>query len=1482
MAPSYSRSSSSLGHNPSSSTSITTLLGLLNQNGRESPPPATPLSPRPCVSRKASAARILNSHSHSDINISNNTAPSASASGSASASASATGPGHRRSLSSAVSMTSFPVVNDTDVMTTFGASHPSNTQRLPHNNNDNSNSSHRSPALTHSRGNRTLDDASAAMLTAAFQTQGFPVPRTVTATTTQSPVPAPVPAPPSTPASTSPARKARRAATIGIASPAPFNSPSSARAESVHQHVISTTTSPQSYASAIMASPTKKVVTIANQYASTQELKEWGSNFWVVITDPGTGENFFANPHTGECKWEVPPGTFVLPPNPDGQWVEFFDEQHDLPYFFHSGRKASQWERPPGFVIPLTTIQEVNMGRPFGAPAGARRTPRVSIGSDPGGAAQSALLLEDVDLSAATAADTSSSSNSNPNANGNGNGSAQGSAHARTAISPSSVVTFADEPSKKSERRKSIQPPPPAQSPSIDQVLAYRRSLSLGKNELLARALASNLIGMGAPYGTSANAAGGEAVTSILNLGEESEVLRAGGGGGVGNGSAGVSRSRNGNGNWSGHQRRRSEPIDNPPVPGTPTSVIGDLVSSPQSSPPRARASTSTAPATPNHPTQTPSSSAMAGVVRRLVLGPKLLSDEMEHIRDIPTPLSQINEDHNNNRGRGDRDRDRDRDSMNSFFNPRSHVRNSQASGTSSTGGGAGGGGGGDDTASISSAGTDFMMNLASGRLFGSTSSHQHQHSKTGSGSGAGAGAGGASGSGFTVSGPGGGASGNGYGRGGGGGGGGNGESGSIRDSITSRSSSALGGGFAPIAEENHHQQQQQQYQQTSGITVKVTRPSTSTDGASLASKSGRWTPEFGGAVSSWRRDVGWGGESSSASVSSVGVGAGAGIPASSSSSNSHSNGNGGGGSTAGGANGGGGGPPQLRERESLRNMRSPPTSGRTAAVVSAQHQQSGSGSSSQRPSSLHSHHSSQHSADSSAGNGMGFLALPQEPANHHTWDSAHTVVGRAGAGNAAGANAGAGNVSGTAAARANTWSTSTWRTNGGATSNSGAASAGKASSRRGGSGSPPRASMMWQASGNGSAGSGKSGFGRFGGGGSTTLSSSLYHSSNGGGMDETKETSYDYDSSSRSTHGVGNASPSPTPIKSPKLFSALRSKLRIATSSNASSSSHNHMHGSATGNGSSSTTTHSSSTRDRSFDSQGVMHIADRSAAAAAAKAAAGLEEEKSLPETPEEAYNRRRMHQAPPSPLSATFVGSGAGGRGGGSSRAGSGGLYTIPSRSGSLSVVGLGGGYPSPLAPSIGAVSTLGSAASPPLPQSQAQPQPQGAGGGGAVVPTSGTMAGLVRSSSTPSLGFSPNSLTTPSLDSDSSGQHDAAAVLGGSYGLGVGLPTTANGNGNGAAENNNNNNSKVPFRPSGVTDVVLNSRHTSLLASPFEADPPRNVAAADGRFRDPEVSAFDALLKGYSGSETQVLKRVKAAVVGGAESPTTTTTTGRKWF
>ncbi|KAF9230664.1 hypothetical protein BU15DRAFT_83336 [Melanogaster broomeanus] len=90
----------------------------------------------------------------------------------------------------------------------------------------------------------------------------------------------------------------------------------------------------------------------------------WGANFWVTLVDPQTNTTFFACPATGQVSWDAPAGTFVLPPSQDGEWWELSDESRGgIPYYYQTKTGDTVWERPEGFVIPLTVIQQTALGR---------------------------------------------------------------------------------------------------------------------------------------------------------------------------------------------------------------------------------------------------------------------------------------------------------------------------------------------------------------------------------------------------------------------------------------------------------------------------------------------------------------------------------------------------------------------------------------------------------------------------------------------------------------------------------------------------------------------------------------------------------------------------------------------------------------------------------------------------------------------------------------------------------------------------------------------------------------------------------------------------------------------------------------------------------------------------------------------------------------------------------------------------------------
>jgi len=97
----------------------------------------------------------------------------------------------------------------------------------------------------------------------------------------------------------------------------------------------------------------------ASQSSTDHSSKTWASTFWVVVDSP-QGHPFFFNPASGLCRWTVPTGTVVLPRNPDGDWMSFYDEGNQRPYYYHTQSRTTQWEKPDGLVIPLTALQSLS------------------------------------------------------------------------------------------------------------------------------------------------------------------------------------------------------------------------------------------------------------------------------------------------------------------------------------------------------------------------------------------------------------------------------------------------------------------------------------------------------------------------------------------------------------------------------------------------------------------------------------------------------------------------------------------------------------------------------------------------------------------------------------------------------------------------------------------------------------------------------------------------------------------------------------------------------------------------------------------------------------------------------------------------------------------------------------------------------------------------------------------------------------------
>ncbi|KAH9027308.1 hypothetical protein EDB85DRAFT_2148575 [Lactarius pseudohatsudake] len=102
----------------------------------------------------------------------------------------------------------------------------------------------------------------------------------------------------------------------------------------------------------------------ASASTHTHDETTWGSHFWVTLVDPQSQVSFFACPATGQVSWDPPVGNFVLPPSENGEWWEIGDESRGgIPYYYHTKSGETVWEKPDGFVIPLTVLQNTALGR---------------------------------------------------------------------------------------------------------------------------------------------------------------------------------------------------------------------------------------------------------------------------------------------------------------------------------------------------------------------------------------------------------------------------------------------------------------------------------------------------------------------------------------------------------------------------------------------------------------------------------------------------------------------------------------------------------------------------------------------------------------------------------------------------------------------------------------------------------------------------------------------------------------------------------------------------------------------------------------------------------------------------------------------------------------------------------------------------------------------------------------------------------------
>ncbi|KAI9316473.1 hypothetical protein BX666DRAFT_1951155 [Dichotomocladium elegans] len=74
---------------------------------------------------------------------------------------------------------------------------------------------------------------------------------------------------------------------------------------------------------------------------------------WIQVVKPSTDETFFINPATGDFQIDKPNEGSIRPVDPQGSWLELWDEINQLPYYYHIGSRQAHWTQP---ADPTTTV----------------------------------------------------------------------------------------------------------------------------------------------------------------------------------------------------------------------------------------------------------------------------------------------------------------------------------------------------------------------------------------------------------------------------------------------------------------------------------------------------------------------------------------------------------------------------------------------------------------------------------------------------------------------------------------------------------------------------------------------------------------------------------------------------------------------------------------------------------------------------------------------------------------------------------------------------------------------------------------------------------------------------------------------------------------------------------------------------------------------------------------------------------------------
>lgn len=81
---------------------------------------------------------------------------------------------------------------------------------------------------------------------------------------------------------------------------------------------------------------------------------------WVEIIEPDSHKTVYANPSTGEMKFEPPDGV-PFKPMTENQWWELFDPSSNANYYYNPHTGDTVWEQPESAdIIPLMLLQSCN------------------------------------------------------------------------------------------------------------------------------------------------------------------------------------------------------------------------------------------------------------------------------------------------------------------------------------------------------------------------------------------------------------------------------------------------------------------------------------------------------------------------------------------------------------------------------------------------------------------------------------------------------------------------------------------------------------------------------------------------------------------------------------------------------------------------------------------------------------------------------------------------------------------------------------------------------------------------------------------------------------------------------------------------------------------------------------------------------------------------------------------------------------------